>query len=158
VDGADLAAFDEGGIGDAALAEDLLRGFNGFGVPHPVHDLLGGHVDGAVDVAGGSPDAYRAAMRMAFYAMPGEALGLDFSERPLPAVQIDGLAGRACLGSGLGKGSWAEVRQIFNVHLVFVGRVRRSRNPPEHLSSNHPAAEPRDTFIHSKLRAGYACG
>ena len=105
MDGADLAAFDEGGIGNATLAEDLLGGFNGFGVPHPVHDLLGRNVDGAVDVAGGSPDAFRAAMRRTFYGMPEEALGRDFSEWPLPAVPNDGLAGRACLGSGLGSGS-----------------------------------------------------
>ena len=78
-----------------------LRGFNGFGVPHPVYDLLDREVDRAVDVAGGSPDAFRAAMQMAFYEMLEEVRGLDFSERPLPAVPVDGLAGRACLGSGL---------------------------------------------------------
>ena len=102
MDGADLATFDECGIGDAALAEDLLRGVHRLGVPHPVHDLVGREVDRAVDVAGSSPDACREAMRRTFYAMPEEALGLGFCRHPQPTVLKNGLASWACLGSRLG--------------------------------------------------------
>ena len=113
-DTGDLAAGEDADVGNAALPQQALRRFGGADAAHPVHDVVHGELDGAVDVAcrdacGSEQGNLQAGgvKGVAALALQGHVRALDaavawdvFDAVADPVVDVDGVVAQfLCLGA-----------------------------------------------------------